>query len=97
MAYVVCAKWTAKDGEAEAVEAAIRKLVEPSRAEPGMLAYIPHRDPENPNVFFFYEQYREAADYQAHLESPHVAEHGLGDAIPRLESRERSFYETWDI
>ena len=97
MAFVVCAKWTAKEGEADAVEAAIRRLVEPSRAEPGMLTYIPHRDPENPNVFFFYEQYRDKADYESHLETPHIKEHGLGDAIPRLESRERSFYETWDI
>jgi quinol monooxygenase YgiN len=97
MAYVVCATWTAKDGEADNVEAAIRKLVEPSRAEPGMLMYQPHRDPENPNVFFFYEQYRAKEDYEVHLESEHLKQWGLGDAIPRLESRERSFYETWDI
>jgi quinol monooxygenase YgiN len=94
---VVCAKWTAKDGEAEEVAAAIRKLVAPSRAEPGMLMYVPHRDPENPNVFFFYEQYRDKGGYEAHLESDHLKEHGFGNAIPRLESRERSFYETWDI
>jgi quinol monooxygenase YgiN len=97
MAYVVCAKWTANDGEADNVEAAIRKLVEPSRAEPGMLLYQPHRDPENPNVFFFYEQYETKEDYEAHLESEHLKRWGLGEAIPRLESRERSFYETWDI
>ena len=58
MAYVVCAKWIAKEGEADAVAAAIAKLAGPSRAEPGILQYQPHRDPENPNVFFFYEQYR---------------------------------------
>ena len=97
MAYVVCAKWTAKEGEADAVEAAIRKLVEPSRAEPGMLMYLPHRDPDDPNVFFFYEQYEDKSGYERHLESPHVKEHGLGDAIPRLVSRERSIYATWDV
>jgi quinol monooxygenase YgiN len=97
MAYVVCAKWTAKEGEAENVAAAIRKLIEPSRAEPGMLMYQPHRDPEDPNVFFFYEQYTDKSGYESHLESAHIKEHGFGDAIPRLESRERSFYETWDI
>lgn len=97
MVYVVCAKWTAKEGEAENVAAAVRKLIEPSRAEPGMLMYQPHRDPENPNVIFFYEQYRGRADYEAHLESEHIKEHGFGDAIPRLESREREFYETWDV
>ena len=51
MAYVVCAKWTAKEGETENVEAAIRRLAGPSRQEPGILVYQAHRDPENPNVF----------------------------------------------
>ena len=97
MAYVVCAKWTAKEGEADNVETAVRNLVGPSRSEPGMLLYQAHRDPEDSNVFFFYEQYRTKADYDAHAESEHFKQWGFGDAIPRLESRERSFYETWDI
>jgi len=96
MPYVVTAKWTAKEGEEDAVAAAITKLIEPSRAEPGSLVYQCHRDPENPRVFFFYEQYDDEDAYKAHGASPHFAEHGLGDAIPRLESRERSFYVTWD-
>ena len=55
----------------------------PSKAEPGVLLYQPHRDPENPNVFFFYEQYTDAAAYQAHVESEHFKQQGFGDAIPR--------------
>jgi autoinducer 2-degrading protein len=97
MAYVVCAKWIANDGEAENVAAAIEKMVAPSRAEPGIVVYQPHRDPENPNVFFFYEQYADEAAYEAHVESEHFKQHGFADAIPRLESRERSFYVTWDL
>ncbi len=97
MTYVVCATWTAKEGEGEAVASAIERLVGPSRAEPGMLMYQPHRDPEDPNVFFFYEQYVDGAAYQAHLDSAHIKEHGFGDAIPRLESRERRFFVTWDL
>lgn len=97
MAYVVTAKWTAKEGEEEAVEAAVRKLVGPSRAEPGMILYLPHRDPEDPRVFFFYEQYADKAAYEAHGASEHFQKWGFGDAVPRLESRERAFYETWDI
>jgi quinol monooxygenase YgiN len=95
MAYVVLAKWIAKPGEEEAVAAAIDALVEPSRAEPGMLVYQPHRDPENPRVFLVYEQYVDEAAYRAHGESDHFRRHGHGDALPRLEARERSFYETW--
>jgi quinol monooxygenase YgiN len=97
MAYVVCAKWIAKEGEADNVAAAVEKLAGPSKAEPGVLLYQAHRDPEDPNVFFFYEQYTDEAAYQAHVESEHFEAYGFGDAIPRLEARERSFYVTWDI
>jgi quinol monooxygenase YgiN len=96
MAYVVCAKWIAKEGEEDAVAAAIGKLVEPSRAEPGILLYQPHRDPEDARVFFFYEQYRDADAYQAHVDSAHFQELGFGEAIPRLEARERTFFQTWE-
>lgn len=97
MAYVVSAKWTAKEGEAEKVAEAIKKLAGPSRQEPGILLYQPHRDPENPNVFYLYEQYVDADAYQAHIDSEHFQEYAFGDAIPRLESREREFYETMDV
>jgi quinol monooxygenase YgiN len=97
MAFVVTAKWTAKEGEAEAVAAAIEKLVAPSRAEPGNLLYQPHRDPENASVFFLYEQYVDREAYEAHGSSEHFQRYAFGEAIPLLESRERAFYETWDI
>jgi len=95
MAFVVLARWVAQPGEEEAVAAAIEALIEPSRAEPGNLGYEPHRDPADPRVFLLYERYVDEAAYRAHGETPHfrqAAEH----ALPRLEARERSFYETWD-
>lgn len=95
MAYVVTAKWTAKAGEEEAVATAIEQLLEPSRSEPGNLFYQPHRDPENPRVFYFYEQYVDEGGYRAHLDSEHFQRLAFGDAVPRLESRERAFYVTW--
>ena len=97
MAYVVTAKWTAKEGEEEIVLDAVRNLVGPSRAEPGCLYYQPHRDPENPRVFFFYEQYVDESGYRAHGESEHFQRYGFGQAIPVLEGRERAFYETLDL
>ena len=97
MAYVVTAKWTAKEGEEEIVLDAVRNLVGPSRAEPGCLYYQPHRDPENPRVFFFYEQYVDESGYRAHGESEHFERYGFGQAIPVLEGRERAFYETLDL
>lgn len=95
MAYVVAAKWTAKAGEEDAVAAAIEQLIEPSRREPGNLMYLPHRDPTDPRVFFLYEQYVDEAGYLAHGQSEHFKAHAVEDAIPRLESRERTFYLTW--
>jgi quinol monooxygenase YgiN len=95
MAYVVLARWIAKPGEEQAVAAAIDALIEPSRAEPGNLVYEAHRDPADPRVFMLYEQYADEDGYRAHGESEHFKRLGHGDAIPRLEARERAFYETW--
>jgi quinol monooxygenase YgiN len=96
MAYVVVAKWTAKPGEEDAVAAALARLIEPSRAEPGNLGYKVHRDPENPAVFLLYEQYESEDAYAAHGASPHFQEHAVGDAFDRLAAREREYYVTWE-
>jgi quinol monooxygenase YgiN len=95
MTYVLIAKWTAKEGEEENVRAALERMYEPSNAEEGCLMWQPHVDPENPRVFLVYEQYVDAAALDAHSASEHFRKNALEDAIPRLESRERSFYETF--
>ena len=94
MTYVVCATWTAKDGEEDAVFAAVQKLAHESPDEPGMVLYQAHRDPRNPKVFFFYEQYVDEAAYDRHVHSEHFKRWGFGEAIPRLLERKREFYET---
>ena len=96
MAYVVVAKWTAREGEEERVRAGIEKLVEPSRAEPGCLLYQPSYDPDDPRVFLLYELYEDEDAYKAHGESAHFQQYGFGECIPLLESRERWFYRTLD-
>ncbi len=95
MSYVVCATWRAKEGMAEEVSRAIQELTEPSRAEPGSLHYQPHRSLEDPNTFFLYEQYVDEGAYKDHLASEHFRRHALEFGIPRLQSRERGFYEMW--
>ena len=96
MAYVVSVTWTAKEGEQDAVAAALERLREPTLAEDGVLMWIPHRDPEDPRVFHIYEQYSEQAAYAAHADTEHFQRDGVGDAIPRLAERRREFYETMD-
>ena len=43
MAYVVCAKWTAKEGKEDRLAEICDEMTEPSRAEPGNLFYQAHR------------------------------------------------------
>jgi quinol monooxygenase YgiN len=94
MALVLIARWVAREGEEEKVEAALRKLTEPSRAEPGCLAYQPCRERDDPRRFLVFEVYRDDEALAAHGASEHFQRHGLGEGIPLLESRERTLYET---
>jgi quinol monooxygenase YgiN len=92
MAYTVAVTWIAKPGEEDAVASALEALVEPSRAEEGVLVYIPCRDPEDPANFYISEQYTDAAAYTAHTQTEHFQRLGFGDAIPRLQDRKREIY-----
>lgn len=94
MPYTVAVTWTAKEGEEDAVAAALERLREPTLAEPGVLTWLPHRDPEDERVFFIFEQYVDAGAYTAHTETEHFQRDGVGDAIPRLAERKREFYES---
>lgn len=51
MEFVVIARYQARAGAEDRVEAALRAMVEPTRAEPGNLDYEVFRDPEQPAVF----------------------------------------------
>jgi quinol monooxygenase YgiN len=95
MAYVVSAKWRARPGKEDRVEQICRELTEPSRAEPGNLFYQAHRSPDDPRLFYLYEQYVDQAGYEAHMDSEHFTRLVKGEAIPELlEAREREFFET---
>lgn len=96
MAYVVAAIWTAKAGEEERILNVIKKMTPLSRQEPGCLHYQAQRSLANPRVFFLYEQYVDAAGYEAHMATPYFERYVKGEGIPHLESRERAFYETID-
>jgi quinol monooxygenase YgiN len=95
MAYVVCAKWTAREGKEDRLAQICEEMTEPSRSEPGNLYYQAQRDPENPRLFFLYEQYVDEGGYEAHMASEHFTRLVKEEAIPEvLEAREREFYET---
>ena len=95
MACVVSALWRAKEGCEGRIAEIVGELIGPSRAEPGCLFYQPHRSPDDPRLFFLYEQYADEAGYQAHMDSAHFTRLVKGEAIPELlEAREREFFET---
>lgn len=96
MAYVVAALWRAKEGQEEKILEVIRKMTPLSRQESGCLYYQAQRSPDDPRLFFMYEQYVNVAGYEAHMATPHFEQYVRGEAIPNLESRERTFYETID-
>jgi len=95
MAYVVCAKWRAKDGKEDRLAEVIAEMTPPSRAEPGCRFYQAQRSTEDPRLFFLYEQYADEAGYQAHQDSEHFTRLVKQEAIPELlAERERAFYTT---
>jgi autoinducer 2-degrading protein len=94
MAFVVAATWIARPEEEDAVAAALTQMIPLSREEPGNLVYQVHRSTENRCLFFIYEQYVDRDAFDSHVASTHFAEIGQ-DAIARLASREREFFETW--
>ena len=94
MAYVVSAKWRAKEGKADRLLEVIREMTPPSRAEPGNRFYQAQRSLDDPQLFYLYEQYVDEEGYEAHQETGHFQRLVTGEAIPNLESRERAFYTT---
>ena len=96
MAYVLVARMTARDGEEGRALELITQLTEASRTEPGVIHYVPHRDPENPRAFMIYEQYRDEAAFAEHGQTEHFQTLAVGELFGLMEERQRLFYETLD-
>lgn len=94
MAFVVAATWKARPGEEAAVREIIAAMTPPSRAEPGCLAYQAQVSTQDPTRFLLYEQYVDAAAYDAHKATPHFQRLVVGRALALLESREVATWET---
>ena len=41
--------------------------------EPGLLIYRPHRSSKDPELFIFYEQYKDDAAFELHRKAPYLA------------------------
>lgn len=89
MTVVLAVTWVARDGDSDLVADLLRRLTPLSRAEPGCLQYDAHRDPDDPNRFFLFERYVDQTAVDPHAASEQFRELVLGEALPRLASRQR--------
>ena len=94
MAYCISVRWTITPGEEATVRALAQSMLAPSNAEPGCDAYILHTDTADPSALFLYEQYPDAAAFQAHCDSPHFVSIVAGQIFPLLSDRRLEIYQS---
>ncbi len=93
MGYVLAVTWVGKPRAEDRIAGVLRTLMPLTQAEPGCIRYVAHRSLDDPRRFFLYEEYVDEAGLEAHVATEHFQRHVIGEAIPRLESRERLAYE----
>lgn len=62
----------AQAGRSDALGDALVALVAPSRNEPGCMSYDVHRSIDDADLWMVYENWRSAADLEAHFALPHM-------------------------
>ena len=78
----VIAHMRAAPGKRDELRAALEALVEPTSKEQGYVNYDLHQSVEDPDRFFFYENWESDADLDAHLDAPHLRD--FAARIPEL-------------
>ena len=68
----VIAHMRAAPGKRDELRAALEALVEPTSKEKGYVNYDLHQGIEDPDRFFFYENWESDSDLDAHLDAPHL-------------------------
>ncbi len=71
----ITASILAKPEKRETVRQSLLNLIPPTRKEKGCLNYDLHQDNENPDRFFFYENWESRDLWQNHNASVHIAAH----------------------
>ncbi|MBX0329809.1 antibiotic biosynthesis monooxygenase [Oscillochloris sp. ZM17-4] len=90
---VLVARYTCKPGKGDAVLEALRRMVAAIAAdEPGCPLFHVCRATDDPDRLMLYEHYLDDAALKAHSETAHFKAIILGEVVPMLDVRERSFY-----
>jgi quinol monooxygenase YgiN len=70
----VIAYMRAAPGKRDELRQALESLVEPTSREKGYVNYDLHQNIEDPDQFFFYENWESGEDLDAHLAAPHLVD-----------------------
>ncbi|QOD03065.1 putative quinol monooxygenase [Pseudarthrobacter sp. BIM B-2242] len=70
---VLYAEFTALPGNADIVQSLLKDLAQQVRQEPGNVLFVTHRETERPERFFVYEEYADAAAFEAHINASYGA------------------------
>ncbi len=87
---LICiAKLVAEAGQEDFVRHNLHSLIQPSRAEAGCLSYDMHIDLKEPEVFMFYEVWRDQAAFDMHMQTEHLLNvlNTIKDALVETEVR----------
>ena len=76
------ARMRAKPGQETRLLVELRRLLAPTRAEAGCIAYDLHQSQSDPALFMFYEIWNCQADLDAHFQTPHLK--ALAKIIPEM-------------
>lgn len=89
---LVIALWEAKEGQADAVAAILRRFLPQAQSDPGAKLFLIARGKDNPSQFFFFELFADDAAIAAHRASEYFKTMILGEALPLLSKREGTQY-----
>ena len=78
----VIAHMRAAPGKRDELHAALEALIEPTSQEKGYVNYDLHQSVEDPDRFFFYENWESGEHLDAHLAAPHLVD--FAGRIPDL-------------
>jgi quinol monooxygenase YgiN len=68
----IFARFHAREGQEDAVAAAIREVVPPSRAEAGCLEIEAYRSVRDPRLFHIHSRWPDEAAFEVHAALPHT-------------------------
>ena len=68
----VVAHLRALNGRVEETKTFLLGLIKPTRQEPGVIEYWLHQDKDDPAEFTYYENWKNRAEWDRHMELPHL-------------------------